>query len=194
MSQLAEQTNPESDAWGSISRESRRRWTLAGLLGGFGAAALLVGVGNDKHSAPQGLEQAVNSIAAGVQGASETVREQLSAVHESAQNLGIEQQIASRLHGDKSFDANQIQVRVELEGTAVLRGLVQDDQAKEKVVALTRDTRGVLKVVDHLAVIPQPRIFSGREQGLDVEPRAVPRQARFQKVNQELESPYRQVR
>jgi hypothetical protein len=59
---------------------------------------------------------------------------------------------------------------VEGECTAVLRGLVPDAAAKEKAVALTQDTKGVLKVVDHLAVLPKPRVISIPETQAPSEP------------------------
>lgn len=110
--------------------------------------------------ASEGLGSAVETLAAGVHDATETVREKFAAVQSSARNLGIEQQVSARLHGDKTFDANKIELHVEEEGTAVLRGLVPDAAAKERAVELTQDTKGVLKVIDHLAVVPKPRIIS----------------------------------
>jgi hypothetical protein len=158
-----------NDAWTEASpAPSRTRWTIAGILLGLGVAGW-AGLAREQGGTSEGLGRAVETIAAGIHDASETVRDKLAAAQSSARNLGIEQQISARLHGDKTFDANRIEVHVEEEGTAVLRGLVPNDEAKERAVELTQDTKGVLKVVDHLAVIPKPRIISV--------PRAEPEQA-----------------
>ena len=138
---------------------SRTRWTIAGIVLGLGVAGW-AGLAREPGGTSEGLGRAVETVAAGVHDATETVRDQLAAAQSSARNLGIEQQISARLHGDKTFDANKIEVHVEEEGTAVLRGLVPNAEAKERAVGLTQDTKGVLKVVDHLAVIPKPRIIS----------------------------------
>jgi osmotically-inducible protein OsmY len=114
------------------------------------------GLGRDRQRQVEGT---VRTISQGVQDASATVQGKLAEAQTSARNLGLEQQIAARLHSEKTFDAEKIEVHVEDGGTAVLKGLVPDAAAKEKAVALTRDTRGVLTVVDHLAVVPPARVI-----------------------------------
>jgi hypothetical protein len=140
---------------------SRVRWAIAGAVFGIGVATW-VGIGRERRGSGEAggtLDGAVQTIPRGVQDTSAAVGEQLAQARTSARNLGIEQQIAARLHGDKALDAEKIIVQVEDQGTAVLKGLVSDTAAKDKVVALTRDTRGVLKVVDQLAVVPSPRVI-----------------------------------
>jgi hypothetical protein len=171
MDQRGSQARGQADAWpDEIPGPSRTRWTIAGILLGFGVAGW-AGLAREHGGPSEGLGGAVETIAAGVEGASETVRDKFAAAQRSARNLGIEQQIAARLHGDKSFDADKIEVHVEEESTAILRGLVPDAAAKEKAVALTQDTKGVLKVVDHLAVPPKPRVISTPEAKSRMEPR-----------------------
>jgi len=93
------------------------------------------------------------------QDASDTIHDTYTSARTSVRNLGLEQQIESRLRQDKTLDAGRIELHVEDEGTAVLKGLVIDVEAREKAVQLVRDTRGVLKVIDHLAVPPPPRVI-----------------------------------
>ena len=74
-------------------------------------------------------------------------------------NLGLGQQIETRLCQDKRLDATGILVEVEEDGTAVLRGLVSSSAHKDTAVTLVRDTRGVERVIDHLAVPPAARVI-----------------------------------
>jgi hypothetical protein len=138
---------------------SRTLWVIAGVAIGVVGAAW-TGVGQDHRGPANGVGGAVRTFAQGVQEASSSVRDRFAAARISARNLGLEQQIKSRLQGDKTFDAERIEVQVADESTAILKGLVPDAAAKEKAVTLTRDTRGVLKVMDHLAVPPPPRVIS----------------------------------
>ena len=142
---------------------TRVRWTIAGGLFGLGLAAW-AGAGRDRRGPAEAdagtIDGAVRTITQGVQDASDTVRDKFTTARASARNLGIEQQITTRLRQDKTLEANRIEVHVEDESTAVLKGLVPDDESKEKAVQLTRDTRGVLKVIDHLAVPPPPRVIT----------------------------------
>ena len=61
----------------------------------------------------------------------------------SVRNLGLAQQLETRLWQDKRLVADQILVEVEQEGKAILRGLVPDLLHKELAVSLAQDTRGV---------------------------------------------------
>ncbi len=101
----------------------------------------------------------VRTLADGAQDASTNVQGQLVKARTSAVNLGLEQTVGSRLHGDKTLGSEKIEIRVEDASTVVLKGLVPDEASKEKAVALARDTRGVQKVVDHLAITPAPRVI-----------------------------------
>lgn len=142
---------------------TRVRWTIAGGMLGLGLAAWS-GAGRDRRGSSEAdggtIDGAVRTFTQGVQDASDTVRDKLTSARASARNLGIEQQIANRLRQDKTLEADRIEVHVEDESTAVLKGLVPDEDSKEKAVQLTRDTRGVLKVIDHLAVPPPPRVIT----------------------------------
>jgi hypothetical protein len=127
---------------------ARTLWA-AGLVFGLGGAAF-TGLGQDQKAPVLG---AIRTITQGV-------RDRIDHARTSARNLGIEQQVRARLQGEKTFEADRIELHVEDECTVVLKGLVPDTEAKEKAVVLARDTRGVLQVIDHLAVPPPPRVIS----------------------------------
>jgi osmotically-inducible protein OsmY len=134
------------------------RWWVVAVVPVLGVAGWS-GLGRDRQRQVHG---AVRKITQGVQDASATVQDKFAEAQTSARNVGLEQQIEARLHSEKTLDAEKIELHVEDESTAILKGLVPDAAAKEKAVALTRDTRGVLQVVDHLAVVPPPRIIVAR--------------------------------
>lgn len=139
----------------------RTRFTLFGLVTGLILAGWATG-GPDRYGEADG-------IFGTMRGTYRTVlkgfRYTVASVHDcsaktpfSVRNLGLGQQIETRLCQDKRLDAKGIIVQVEEDGTAVLRGLVPDTAHKEKAMTLTRDTRGVERVVDHLAIAPKPRV------------------------------------
>lgn len=140
---------------GEGSRVGGAWWWVAAALLGLGVAGWII-LGQARQRQVEGT---VRTITQGVQDASANIQDKFAEAQTSARNLGLQQQIEARLHGEKTFDANQIEVHVEEENTAILKGLVPDATAKEKAVALTRDTRGVNKVVDQLAVVPPARVI-----------------------------------
>jgi|GEM_PF-3576412 len=105
-------------------------------------------------------QDSMSKLAQGVKDASNTLKAQFVEARTSAKNFGLQQQVGARIHNDKVLDAGRIEIEVEDESTAILDGIVPDRAAKERAVELTRDTRGVQRVVDRLAVPPPPRIIS----------------------------------
>lgn len=144
-------------------RFTRTRYTLGGMLGGVLLAGWATG-GADRYGEPDGvfgtLSGAYRTTVKGLRYGTAFVQDCCSETQCSVRNLGLGQQIETRLCQDKKLDAQGITVQVEEDGTAVLKGLVPDAAHKEKAVILTRDTRGVAKVVDHLAVPPPPRVIN----------------------------------
>ena len=148
----------------------RKRWPFARIrcsLGGLVAGVLLAGWaagGTERYGQEPGFVGQVRGtyrtflkqfhfIAA-------TGHDSFSEGSSSVRNLGLGQQIETRLCQDKGLDATGIVVDVEEDGTAVLRGLVSSSAHKDKAVTLVRDTRGVERVVDHLAVPPAARVIN----------------------------------
>jgi hypothetical protein len=119
--------------------------------------------GTDRYGEPKGfigsVSGAYRTVVRGIRYTTAWVRDCGSQTPSSVRNLGLGQQIETRLCQDKKVDAQGIIVHVEEDGTAVLRGLVSDAGHKEKAVALTRDTRGVERIVDELAVSPRRRVI-----------------------------------
>jgi hypothetical protein len=105
------------------------------------------------------IRGAYRTIIKGFRYTAASVKDSSSEGSFSVRNLGLGQQIETRLCQDKRLDATGIVVEVEEDGTAVLRGLVSNSAHKDTAVTLVRDTRGVERVIDHLAVPPEARVI-----------------------------------
>jgi len=68
--------------------------------------------------------------------------------------MGIESRVYGRIHWDKALNDATIELTATEDGVITLNGTVADSKAKAKAVELTKDTVGVIKVVDQLAVRP----------------------------------------
>jgi hypothetical protein len=117
------------------------------------------------------IDGAVRKVAQKIEDASTTVRDRYDKVREESRKGALAAEVNSRLRQDRSLNSDRIDVQVEEEGTVILKGQVPDDASKELAVDSTRDIRGVLRVEDHLAVPPKPRVFSA-PSGVATAPRA----------------------
>ena len=136
------------------------RWALAYLALGL-AAGVWIGGGPDRYGEAEGfvggLQGAGRTMVKGGRYAVATLLDLAFQQRTSVRNLGLAQQLETRLWQDKRLSAEGVVVEVEEEGTAVLRGLVPDRDHKELAVFIAQETRGVARVVDQLAVSPKSR-------------------------------------
>ncbi len=141
---------------------ARTRCSFAGLIVGLLLAGWAAG-GTERYGEAPGffgsVRGAYRTLLKGFRYTAASVRDSSSQGSSSVRNLGLGQQIETRLCQDKRLDATGIVVEVEEDGTAVLRGLVSSPAQKDTAVGLVRDTRGVERVIDHLAVPPTARII-----------------------------------
>ena len=145
---------------GSPRLAHKVRWPLWGLTLGILVGAW-IGGGPDRYGEEDGimggLRGAGRTMSKTFQYAAATLRDTLTFDRSAVRRLGLRQQVETRLWQDKRLVADDIIVEVEDGGTAVLKGIVPDQDHKDKAVTLARDTRGVEKVVDELAVRPSSR-------------------------------------
>lgn len=113
------------------------------------------------------INGAMQTVKEGAQDASASVRGKVDDIKTSARISALEAKVSGRLHDDATLSGEQIAVSVPEEGTVTLKGLVPDEESKDKAVELARETRGVRKVVDHLAIPPPPRVFGTAEGAAD---------------------------
>ncbi len=145
-----------------LSRRTIARWRVAlGMLALGLVVGMWLGGGPDRYGEPDGIlggvRGASRTIAKSARYAAATVLDLVFQQRASIRNMGLAQQLETRLWQDKRLSAEGIVVEVEEEGTAVLKGLVPDRVHKELAVALAQETRGVAKVVDQLALSPTSR-------------------------------------
>lgn len=147
---------------------ARTRCFVAGLAAGLLVAGWAAG-GTERYGEASGFvgnaHGAYRTLLKGFRYTAASVHDSSSQGSSSVRNLGLGQQIETRLCQDKRLDATGIIVEVEEDGTAVLRGLVSSSAHKDTAVTLVRDTRGVERVIDHLAVLPTARIIDSPAGG-----------------------------
>jgi hyperosmotically inducible protein len=102
------------------------------------------------------LGGAVDSIKKGAASAGEAVKERFAAAKKSVARMGIEARVYARIHWDRDLNAAKIDLSAPTTGTIELNGTVADAKLKAKAVELTRETLGVVEVVDHLTVEAAP--------------------------------------
>jgi len=152
----------------------KTHWALAATL--LGAVALAwAGAGRAEQGVGEKvgetLDDAGRVIKRGLQRSGETVREGFARTKVAVNNMGVETRIYGRLHWDKDLNGSLIELEVRNGGVAILRGAVPTAAAKAKAVMLTRDTVGVLQVVDQLSVSPPSRVIEGSPKGAAGAPR-----------------------
>jgi hyperosmotically inducible periplasmic protein len=108
------------------------------------------------EKAGEKLDQAGRSIRRGLEQAGDTIREQFAKTRESINNMGVASRVYGRLHWDKLLTSSTLDLDVK-DGIATLRGSVPSAKAKARALDLTRETVGVTRVIDQLAVQPPPQ-------------------------------------
>lgn len=131
-----------------------RRYIVAGLGLGFLAAVVgstwaQQGAG---EKAGEKLDRAIENVKKGVKGVAEEVRESFAKTKASVNAMGVESRLYGRLHWDKSLNSATIEVQVDRDGVATLRGAVTDGLTKTKALSLANETVGVNRVIDRLTV------------------------------------------
>src|SRR3954447_2707833 len=133
---------------------ARIRCFLAGLVAGLLLAGWAAG-GTERYGEAAGfvgnVRGAYRTLLKGIRYTATSVHDSSSQGSSSVRNLGLGQQIETRLCQDQRLHATAIIVEVEEDGTAVWRGLVSSSAHKDTAVTLVRGTRGVERVVGRLA-------------------------------------------
>jgi len=97
------------------------------------------------------VDNVVQTLKRGARATTETLQEQYQQARASVHNMGVQARVYSRLHWDKILADARIDVEIK-EGTAILRGAVKTPQAKSRARDLARDTVGIDRVDDQLAI------------------------------------------
>ena len=104
----------------------------------------------------ESIDKAAGAVRKGVRDASAEIRDQFAKTKSSVQAMGVQARVYSRLHWDKSLNAFDADLTVEVgrDGVATLKGSLPDAKAKARAVVLAGETLGVTKVLDETVVRP----------------------------------------
>jgi hypothetical protein len=97
------------------------------------------------------LIDAEDSLREGLNRTGETVRDGFARTRESVQGMGLVPRVYGRLHWEKSLHTSPLFVKAD-GGTVTIGGTVPNEEAKAKVISLTKDTFGVTRVIIHLNI------------------------------------------
>jgi len=100
------------------------------------------------------VDSAIQDIKSGLRKAGDAAKEQFAKARTSVNNMGVESRVYGRIHWDKALNDATIELTTTEDGVIILKGTVADAKAKTRAVELTKDTVGVTKVVDQLALRP----------------------------------------
>jgi hyperosmotically inducible periplasmic protein len=139
-----------------MSRNRNARWifpavAIVGLTWGYAGLAQDPGTG---QKVGEKLDGVVQDIKGGLRKAGNAVKEEFSKAKTAVNNMGVESRVYGRIHWDKALNDASIELASTDDGVITLKGSVADAKAKTKAVELAKETVGVTKVVDQLAVRP----------------------------------------
>ena len=100
------------------------------------------------------IDGAVQDIKGGLRKAGNVTKEQFARAKTSVHNMGVESRVYGRIHWDKALNEALIELTTTEDGVITLNGTVADAKAKTRAVELAKDTVGVTRVVDQLAIRP----------------------------------------
>jgi hypothetical protein len=114
--------------------------------------AIKRGLIDAEESLRDGLGKTGASVRDGLNWTGESVRDGFNKTRESVQGMGLIPRVYGRLHWDKALHSSTLFIKAE-GGTVTIRGLVPDDAARAKAVALVKDTVGVSHVIVQISVV-----------------------------------------
>jgi hypothetical protein len=139
-----------------MSRIKTTRWIIPAVAA-LGLTWTCAGRAQDPDTGKkigEKVDSAIQDIKSGLRKAGDAAREQFAKARTSVHNMGVESRVYGRIHWDKALNDATIELTTTEDGVITLKGTVADAKARTKAVELTRDTVGVTKVVDQLAIRP----------------------------------------
>jgi len=114
--------------------------------------AIKKGIVDAEETVRDGLNKTGESVRDGLNKTGESVREGFSKTRDTVQGMGLVPRVYGRLHWDKALHSSSLFVKAE-GGAVTIRGLVPDEAAKTKAIALVKDTVGVTQVIVQINVV-----------------------------------------
>lgn len=109
-----------------------------------GAEAVTEKVGQTLGGVGKGVRRETQAVG-------EAVRKRFDTVRGEVQVMGVASRVYCRLHWDAALHTSRIEVHQVRRGAVLLRGTVPDVAARDRAIALARDTVDVTEVIDELA-------------------------------------------
>ncbi len=133
-----------------------RRWIPA-----VGGALLVMGSAGAVQAQSAGVAQTLGEKLDGVgrgirreaREIGDSMRRGFETMKTEVNRMNAPARVYSRLHWDRALNSAKIEVHPVKGGGVLLRGTVADEAARERAVALARDTMDVSEVVDELNVM-----------------------------------------
>jgi hypothetical protein len=113
--------------------------------------AIKRGIADAEETVRDGLNKTGATVRDGLNRTGETVREGFNKTRESVQAMGLVPRVYGRLHWDKALHTSPLFVKAE-GGNVTIRGVVPDEAARAKAIAIVKDTVGVSQVIVQLNV------------------------------------------
>ncbi len=113
-------------------------------------------VGEGLQNVGEGLQSVGRGVRRGVQEAGDVLKRQFETVRADVNRMGVQSRVYSRLHWERSLHQSRLEVHMMRDGTALLRGAVPDQEARERAVEITRNTVGITSVIDELTPLVPP--------------------------------------
>ena len=101
-------------------------------------------------------EQLGERLDRGVEEIGQQLRRGWAEIRSTVDRLGVQGRVYGRLHWDKALNNTTIDIEMQGNSTVVLSGSVPSEAARKKAESLARDTVGVGRVVNRLAVAQTP--------------------------------------
>lgn len=137
---------------------SRQLWISAAGLSL--AAGLVLGLGHTSSSAQtpgvaETIGQKIDGVGRGIgreaRAVGESMRKAFDGMRTEVSRMNAPARVYARIHWDRALHSAKIEVHPVRGGGVLLRGTVPDQAAKERAVALARDTFEVNEVIDELS-------------------------------------------
>jgi hyperosmotically inducible periplasmic protein len=135
----------------------------AGLILGAGLSSTSAQTSGVAETIGQKLDDVGRGIGREARAVGESMRKTFDTMKTEVSRMNTPARVYARLHWDRSLHSAKIEVHPVRGGGVLLRGTVPDQAARERAVALARDTFEVTEVIDELSplittTVPTPVI------------------------------------
>ena len=134
------------------------KWRLC-MFGGVAIAMAMQGTlarAEEQRSNPpkSRTDSVMEQLREGAHDVAARLKVELQRARAEVDRMGAEARVYARLHWDKALADAKLEIEVQKDGAAILRGTVASETGKLKAGELARDTVGIQRVENDLMVVP----------------------------------------